>query len=99
MQPSPSAADVKRLLAAFLRDNKEELLRQWTLRVLDDPQVPEANRLTEPQLRDHIPRLLGSLIHSLESASSDELTGRAIGSGDAAREHARDRVTKGYALT
>ena len=55
MRSPPCAADTSIRLAALLRDRKEELIRCWTRRVLDDPMVPEANRLSEPELRDYVP--------------------------------------------
>ena len=74
-------------------------MRQWALRVLEDPGVPEAHRLSEPELRDHLPLLLDAVCHEIEAPGAEEAAGRAIGSGAIAREHARDRAANGYSLT
>jgi hypothetical protein len=56
----------RRRVAALLRDRREDLLGRWTRRVLEDPRVPEANRLSEPDLRDQVPMLLDRLVEVLE---------------------------------
>src|SRR5207244_3833283 len=67
-------------------------------RVLDDPKVPDANRLSEPALLDHIPALVRRLIESLENGTSGEALGRAIGGDGAAKAHALDRLQRSYSL-
>jgi signal transduction histidine kinase len=99
MQPSPCAEKSRRRLSTLLHDRKEELIRQWTRRVLDDPSVPEANRLNAPDLRDHIPALIDCLAEDLEVPGAGEGVGRAIGTSRSAREHACHRVSRGYVLT
>jgi signal transduction histidine kinase len=96
--PRASEAARKRL-ATLLRDRKEELIRVWTERVRQDSSVSEATRLSEPDLRDHMPGLVDALIHDLEGPDGGEATGRAIGAGATAREHARHRAANGYSLT
>lgn len=95
----PSPDDCRLQLAALLRLRKEKLMRQWALRVLEDPGVPEAHRLSEPELRDHLPLLLDAVCHEIEAPGAEEAAGRAIGSGAIAREHARNRAANGYSLT
>lgn len=93
-----SAEESRCRIAALLRDRREELIATWTERVLADPRVPEANRLPTPELRDHMPLLLDSLAHDLESPGGNEASGRAIGAGLYAREHAQHRAAKGYEI-
>ena len=95
----PPTGDPRSRLAALLRDRKEELIDQWRQRVLSDPAVPEANRPSDPDLRDHMPALLDAVLCDLEGPGAGEATGRAIGSSAIAREHARHRSAEGYSLT
>lgn len=89
-------------LAALLRDRKETLIREWEQRVLGDPAVPEARRLSEPQLRDHVPRLIDHLVDALENCAAGtqaaEAAGRWIGQGGASRAHAEHRRQEHYDL-
>jgi signal transduction histidine kinase len=87
------------LLASLLKQHREELLATWTRRVIEDPRVPEANRLAEPDLRDHLPALLDEVILRLETIDGGEASGREIGGSASAREHARQRGALGYRLT
>ncbi len=88
----------RRQLAALLRDKKEDLIRRWTERVLEDPGVPEANRLSEPNLRDHIPILIDRIAKSIEAIDGAEASGRTMPS-DESRDHARHRLAMEYRLT
>lgn len=97
--PSPVSDDSRRQLAALLRQRHVELVERWKQRVLEDPAVPDANRLSEPELRDHIPKLIDALSRDLDTPGADEAAGRAIGSGTIARAHARHRAANGYSLT
>ena len=90
-------------LAALLLEQKDALLDQWSDRVLADPEVPEANRLTHPELRDHIPRFIDQLARSLEAPDaqravpeSGEERGREMGSNGVAVAHARQRIAERY---
>lgn len=84
--------------ATFLREHRGELIRAWERRVLGDPSVPEASRLSRPELHDHIPTFIDELVGVLEAASASESTGRTLGGSVAAREHARQRRESGYSL-
>ncbi len=78
-----------RRFATLLGGHREELLRQWSRRLREAPAAPEAVRLGEPRLREHVPALLDGIIHGLEAADSGEASGRAIGASVAVREHAQ----------
>ncbi|MFT3774646.1 MAG: sensor histidine kinase [Minicystis sp.] len=91
MKPGPR-------LARLLRERREELIQVWTRRVLEDPRVPEANRLSEPELHDHVPEIIDELVGVLERSQESEACGRDLGSNEASRSHARQRRERGYAL-
>ena len=74
------------------------LISRWTRRVLEDPRVPKANRLSEPELRNQVPELLDSFIHDLDAHDGGEAEGRGLGASDVARTHARHRANEGYSL-
>ena len=82
---------------------KDALVEQWSERVLADPEVPEANRLSQPELRDHIPRFIDQLARSLQAhgaqgsvPESGEERGREIGSSGVAVAHAKQRIAERY---
>lgn len=93
-------------VAALLRDRKEILIQTWIERVLTDPKVPEANKLSTPDLVDHIPLLIEQIIASLSGCERrgastqppppSEVAGRRQGDSKAAREHAEHRFTERY---
>ena len=102
--PDPPVPSSSRL-AALLVDQKETLVEQWVERVLADPQVPEANRLSQPELRDHIPRFIDQIALSLETYgtraahASGEERGRELGASGVAAAHAKDRFVEHYTTT
>jgi signal transduction histidine kinase len=85
-------------LAALLRERREELIQKWTERVLHDPRLPSANRLSRPELHDHVPEMLDDFVRLLEASEASEASGRCLGASDAAREHARQRLAKRFPL-
>ncbi len=99
MSLDASRASAPHRLAGLLKARREQLLSNWTRRVVEDPRVPEAGRLAEPDLRDHLPQLLDEVILRLETINGGEASGREIGGSSSAREHARQRGALGYRLT
>ncbi len=96
-----NAPVMQKRLSAILADHRAGILEAWMRRVLDDPEVPEANRLPTPALRDHIPRLLDELIAALEPerpSRDEEAAGYRFGRTIFPVEHARQRVGAGYTL-
>jgi signal transduction histidine kinase len=88
-------------LVELLATRREFLVDQWTARVLADPAVPEANRLSAPALRHHVPGYIDRLIDALlrrGARETGESTGRALGSGWVAVAHARGRYDQNYSL-
>jgi len=89
-------------LCALLQDKRDELIRRWRERVLSDPRVPDANRLSEPALIDYIPKLIDELCRTLEARcrgdAPGEPGGRKIGSATSAKDHARHRTDQRYSL-
>jgi signal transduction histidine kinase len=91
-------------IAALLSEHQEQLIEQWITLVLSDPEVPEANRLSEEALRDHIPRLLARMRDLLLAQSARltptvarhaEINGSVASSAQA---HALHRFANGYTL-
>ena len=57
---------------------KDLLVNEWSDRVLADHEVPYAKRLSQPELRDHIPSFIDQLSRALDAhASRPPLTRRA----------------------
>ena len=87
-------------LAALLRRRKDEVIERWARRVLEDPRVPQANRLPQPTLHDHIPSLLDRLFERLEHAGNEPQAAEALGAllGDEhdSHAHAAQRASLGY---
>ncbi len=95
-------------LAALLVTQKEVLMREWTARVRADPDVPEAKRLSEPELRDHLPSFIDELAAQIAGRASlglrdgdlsGEAVGRTLGGHGAASAHAKQRVAHRYATS
>ena len=96
MSPSPAPR-----ISSLLHQHHELLIEQWIQLVLSDPEVPEANRLSEVALRDHIPRLLARMRDMLvaqaaRSAANDAAIQISISSP--AQAHAHHRFANGYTL-
>lgn len=106
MKPSNSksknnvAKDMPRL-AQLIKDKKERILKLWKTKVLEDPDIPSANKLTEPLLTDHMPAFLDELAEGLskETERSGQVTIRHIGQGQSPPEHAKTRALHGYATS
>ncbi|NUP07847.1 MAG: PAS domain-containing protein [Polyangiaceae bacterium] len=63
--------------------------------MLSDPSVPEANRLPEPVLRDHIPLFLDSLTAVARTPHPEHFV---VGEGVLPSAHARQRHAQAYSL-
>ncbi|NUP13071.1 MAG: PAS domain-containing protein [Polyangiaceae bacterium] len=86
-------------LAELLRRDKETIIREWEKRVLSDPSVPEAQRLPEPILRDHMPGFIDLLAKGLDASNDQpESRYRSLGEGPIAQVHARHRFAEHYSL-
>jgi signal transduction histidine kinase len=88
--------------AILLPAQKEALMKRWTRRVLDDPLIPGARRLSESALRDHIPVLLDQLLAELTpcvaASGSPEAGAEPYGETWFARDYAHDRFNRHYSL-
>lgn len=101
----PSSAVTGPRISSLLQQHHELLIEQWIALVLSDPEVPEAHRLSEEALRDHIPRLLARM-HDLLMAETTKLTAASAvrssvirGSvASPAQAHAHHRFANGYTL-
>ena len=89
-------------MAELLVLNREDIVTRWERAVLDDPVVAQAQVLSEPVLRDHVPQLLddiaAALRHDAEDAGEAQL-GRDFGAGALPGEHAAQRFAVGYSLS
>ena len=98
---STSSPDEGRL-AWLLVKERDILIERWARRVLDDPAVPSANRLSAPALEDHIPALIGRLLARLARHPPDnwgERVGREVGgSDDLGVAHARSRFMSHFTV-
>ncbi|KYF66515.1 hypothetical protein BE11_34570 [Sorangium cellulosum] len=89
-------------ITLLLRERKDELVREWTSRLRNDPKIPHACNLDEEDLRDYTPKLLDDLIDSLAQSAQPGTSGRAsgqeIGSSESAKRHASHRLAQRYTL-
>jgi signal transduction histidine kinase len=84
-EPIPDAALDKGRLGWLLSEKRDALVERWAQRILSDPEVPSANRLSRPALEDHVPTLVTRLLQRLAwhgSGNWGEREGRAIGGPD-----------------
>lgn len=77
-------------------------MRKWEARVRADARVPQANRMPEPILRDHIPGFIDLLADALELATGqgeiDDERFRRVGESGPSHGHALDRYVESYSL-
>jgi len=87
-------------LADILRSRRAEILSRWERAVLADPALGEAQRISTPELRDHVPTLLDGIAKGLdESRASEEATAvRDIAMSVLPRSHALQRIADGYSV-
>jgi signal transduction histidine kinase len=83
-------------LATLLLERREALIKGWVNRVLADPEVPEANRLTPLELRDHIPAFLDELARKMDRMTSANGEQRGREANAPATEHAKERYAERY---
>ncbi|NUP13090.1 MAG: PAS domain-containing protein [Polyangiaceae bacterium] len=90
-------------LAQFLRREKDTIIREWERQVLSDPQVPEANRLPEPILRDHVPGFIDLLALRLDQSRPtrvpQESASLQLRESLVAQVHARERLVERYSIS
>jgi PAS domain S-box-containing protein len=94
---TPSSQGLRVSLLDLLRAQKDRVLQRWIERVKSDPEIPEARRLADPDLIDHVPLLLDHVIQSLERlhATEAEAVGTARGP---ATSHAIHRISEAYTI-
>jgi signal transduction histidine kinase len=88
-------------LAWLLTTYHRELLERWKRRVLEDPEVPGANRLSVPALEDHIPELIRRLLMRLARHPTEgwgERVGREVAASTVGVEHAQQRFAVHYTV-
>jgi PAS domain S-box-containing protein len=89
-------------LADVLRRRRQDVIELWRQRVLSDPAVPEANRLSTPALINHVPDLIDRVVQVLERGGDADVRreeiGRAAGRAGEAHAHADNRLASHYAV-
>jgi signal transduction histidine kinase len=98
----PASARTPGRLGWLLVTFRDELLDRWTQRALEDPAVPDANRLSKPALVDHVPEILERLLKRLAQhppQRSGEANGRELGGSGVGVAHARQRIAVHYTLS
>jgi signal transduction histidine kinase len=92
-------SDTLSRLTLLLRNNREELIRDWIARVRSDGKLWRAHDLTEVELRDYVPKLLEDLVDSLAKGTvSSAAEGPEIGASESAKKHVRHRFEQKYEL-
>jgi PAS domain S-box-containing protein len=76
-------------LAALIRSHRDSIVDEWERRVR---RLSPATKLSPPELRDHLPRLLDRIAHLAEQAQLGELP-----AGEA-EDHALERLRHGFDL-
>ncbi|WP_394846775.1 sensor histidine kinase [Pendulispora brunnea] len=87
--------------AGFLHKNRNLLIERWVQRVVNDPEIPAANKLSRPALEDDVPILVDLLIAKFARNPSQEVEHASEGdrASDVARSHTRHRLNAQYTVT
>ncbi|WP_394836356.1 sensor histidine kinase [Pendulispora rubella] len=87
-------------LANLLEKERQVLIDRWLERVLDDPEVPTANRLGRPALEDNLPVLIDRMIERTAAGDfGDERDGsgrHSVGAKEIGTAHAQHRIDVHY---
>lgn len=92
MNPSPIDWTPCHEVSKALRDSVEAILQQWAEHVTD--RLPDADRLTHSQLRDHLPKVLDALARALDQEGADPIQAIA----KMAEEHGTERCHESYSV-
>jgi signal transduction histidine kinase len=99
---APKTASDDGRLSWLLSEKRDALVERWAQRILLDPEVPSANRLSRPALEDHIPTLVARLLHRLTWHAPDkwgERAGRDMGgSNELGLAHAQQRSAAHFSI-
>ncbi|MEO7111117.1 MAG: sensor histidine kinase [Polyangiaceae bacterium] len=91
-----------RRLGWLLSEKRDDLVERWAQRILSDPEVPSANRLSRPALEDHIPTLVTRLLQRLAWHPPEnwgERAGRDMGgSNELGLAHAQQRSAANFTI-
>jgi signal transduction histidine kinase len=94
MPHRPPSEPERSSLTQWLDATRREIVSEWMKAVQEDPQIPDADRLTLAALEDHFPDILADLIAALRNpALPDDSETRQT-----AREHGGRRLRQGYRL-
>ncbi|WP_394823517.1 ATP-binding protein [Pendulispora albinea] len=87
-------------LASLLVTARDALLERWAQRLLHDPEVPSAQRLSRPALEDNFPVLIERIVQRLERMAANQDGGKPehSQSEDVGVAHARHRFAAQYTI-
>lgn len=86
------------LLARYLADRRESILRAWLSAVRGDPELRTGDSLPMSQLHDHIPGLLESFAQALLARPGAECAASKLEQAEDAAAHGLHRWQQGYDL-
>jgi hypothetical protein len=92
---SEHCQDVSIRLAAFLASKKEQIVSHWLSAIQHNRSIPSTEETPEPQLIDHVPKLLDGIVDLLRSSPKETMPAEMV---EDAREHAVHRFKQGYEL-
>jgi len=98
VQSSPTLTPELQEIAAYLRDNRNEILTAWKHAVETDPELRMASTTSRAQFIDHIPSVLDAFESRLSSADADQRARARVAERESAAEHGLHRWQQGYDL-
>lgn len=93
--PMPEENQYRHWLVKHLHKNRDRLLSGWKNAVLEDREIPSADKLTMVALEDHLPEMLEELVDAIDPTNGGVLVKDTQSAG---REHGKSRWRQGYRL-
>jgi signal transduction histidine kinase len=94
INPELLSVELQHKLGAFLSCRIAKITEAWLAAVRADPRLTTSDRLPEPLLKDHVPKLLQSLSAYLETGANPD----ALAAKKDARDHGAQRWGQRYSL-
>ncbi|MBV9274232.1 MAG: sensor histidine kinase [Verrucomicrobia bacterium] len=82
-------------LVEYFRDRQSQIIGTWIKATQNDPKIKSSRTISEPELADHLPRLMSDLAGYLQSAGSESCAEKIR---QEARKHGNQRWRQGYQL-
>lgn len=93
-RPHAVTVSLENELAEALRHNRSQVLENWLGAVRADDRLATPDTLTEPQLKDHVPKILDDFLQFLEAGGQQPEKFPASN----ARQHGAERWQQGYSI-